>query len=900
LTALVAATLISVAYGLQRSRTAANEKELRIAADLEREIAQKVSDFLVDDFLSEAMPERKLGRRVTVEELLDRAALKIGKSSVGNPEIDARIHSVIGNAYRKLGVYDKAESHLKKALEIRSRNTRSERRSTFQSRRDLAITYQAMGYLGEAEAILRQNLDNQKNDSMINKNDLFNIYDNLATVIFERGKWIEAETLARETLNQRLGVLGGDHLDTAGSYDTLATILVAEGRHLEGELSIRRALDIRLKYLAENHPDTATSYDNLASNLDAQGKYAEAELQYKKALAIRLKVLGTEHPDTATSYGNLASNLDAQGKYAEAEAMHRHALAIQLIALGEGHPDTAKSYNNLALVFRARGRLAEAEAMHRRALAIRLKAVGEAHPDTAASYDNLANVLRGEGRLPEAEAMHRLALAIYLKAVGKGHADTGNTYYNLGLTLGQLGKTDEALDALTAAVDTHDRARLRGATGLEASLRAQEDPSPVLAVALARAGRGREAWQRWERGLARGVLDEAAGRAARPLTPDERARDGDLLRHSQAVDERASRLAGQARLTADDEKRLDNLRREASDLRRQLLELQQALGQKYGPLAGNPVTLDEAQVALADDTALVGWVDAGFRHAACVLRRSGDPAWVTTPGAGQDGDWTEDEETLARRLRVALAARAPADNWRPQAEALAKQRLGPVEVHLKGVRRIVVVNSPGLAGLPVEVLFAVRGGLKEPGPVVAYAPSASMFVHLARAARPAGRPATLLALGDPAYPASKPNDEKATMPPDHGLLVVSVVPNGNADLFGIRPGDVLLEYDGTTLKTRDDLKVVAAVAGPRQVALRLWRAGEERTVEVAAGALGVQLDPRPAAPVVLPQRAATEVLAPTRGGSWARLPGSRREVAAIAGLFPAEGVTMLLGDEARE
>ena len=82
--------------------------------------------------------------------------------------------------------------------------------------------------------------------------------------------------------------------------------------------------------------------------------------------------------------------------------------------------------------------------------------------------------------------------------------------------------------------------------------------------------------------------------------------------------------------------------------------------------------------------------------------------------------------------------------------------------------------------------------------------------------------------------------------------------------------------------------------------LRLWRAGDERKLVVAAGPLGVQLDPRPAAPVLLAQRAAAEVLAPTRGGSWARLPGSRREVAAIAGLFPAEGVTMLLGDEARE
>src|SRR5262249_3832497 len=141
------------------------------------------------------------------------------------------------------------------------------------------------------------------------------------------------------------------------------------------------------------------------------------------------------------------------------------------------------------------------------------------------------------------------------------------------------------------------------------------------------------------------VLDETAGRAARPLTPEERAHEADLLGRGQAVDERVNRLAGRPRLTADDEKRLDDLRREASELRRQLLEFQQGLEQKYGPLAGRPVALEEARAALPEEAALVGWVDTDLGHAACVVRRSGDPAWVLIPGSGKDGAWTKDEET---------------------------------------------------------------------------------------------------------------------------------------------------------------------------------------------------------------------------------------------------------------
>src|SRR5262249_45127324 len=89
----------------------------------------------------------------------------------------------------------------------------------------------------------------------------------------------------------------------------------------------------------------------------------------------------------------------------------------------------------------------------------------------------------------------------------------------------------------------------------------------------------------------------------------------------------------------------------------------------------------------------------------------------------------------------------------------------------------------GLAGVPVEVLFAARGDTRQASPVVAYAPSASMFTYLTRAQEPESRPAVLLALGDPAYPDPKP-DPPPPPPPDHGLLVVKGAPNGHRRPLG--------------------------------------------------------------------------------------------------------------------
>jgi hypothetical protein len=72
------------------------------------------------------------------------------------------------------------------------------------------------------------------------------------------------------------------------------------------------------------------------------------------------------------------------------------------------------------------------------------------------------------------------------------------------------------------------------------------------------------------------------------------------------------------------------------------------------------------------------------------------------------------------------------------------------------------VNSPGLAGVPVELLLAARPDPAWDGITVAYAPSASMFAYLAGKPSLRDRPPTLLTLADPAYP--EPGLDPASCP----------------------------------------------------------------------------------------------------------------------------------------
>jgi hypothetical protein len=267
---------------------------------------------------------------------------------------------------------------------------------------------------------------------------------------------------------------------------------------------------------------------------------------------------------------------------------------------------------------------------------------------------------------------------------------------------------------------------------------------------------------------------------------------------------------------------------------------------------------------------------------------------VRLTGSGADGQWTDEDTALPRRVAARLARRpggADPDGAADRA-MLARQRLAPLVPLLSArdsqppIRRLVVLPSPWLADVPLEAL----GGAAD-GYTVSYAPSGTLFAWLREKGRTAA--AGLLALGDPAAPAAAP-----AAPPDRGLYVQSVAHGSAADRAGVRAGDVLTAYAGRPLASTADLGAARTEGGPLQV----WRDGRELALTMQPGPLGVRLDRRPPAEAVRSERAFAAAL---RGGpepAVALLPGTRAEVEALARAFRGRGadVLELLGSEASE
>jgi len=221
-------------------------------------------------------------------------------------------------------------------------------------------------------------------------------------------------------------------------------------------------------------------------------------------------------------------------------------------------------------------------------------------------------------------------------------------------------------------------------------------------------------------------------------------------------------------------------------------------------------------------------------------------------------------------------------------EKLRTQRLEPLVKALGATtdgqppaRRLIVLPSRAMAGIPVEALLA-----PDDTRTVSYAPSATVFKYLREQPRP-DRHAGLLALGDPVY--ERPDKSSDPKPlPDHGLLVNVVIPSSNAATHGLKPGDVLLTYNGMALNKKDDLTVVAE--GEKPIVDDVWRDGRSFRRDLAGDKLGVVLDPRPAPVAIAENHKLQQELLAARSGNedFAPLPGTRYEVEALARLFQSD------------
>ena len=662
-----------------------------------------------------------------------------------------------------LSRYAEALPLLEKALEIYRRLFTDDHRDSATAYNNLALHLNDQGKYAAAQPLMERSLAIRLRLFTDNHIDTAVSYNNLGMNLNTQGKYAEAQPLFEKAMAIRRRLLGDDHPDIGQAYNNVAYNLYMQGNYAAAQPLYEQALENRRRLLTDEHPETALSYNNLAMNIEAQGKFEAAQPLYEKSLAIFRRMLTDDHPSTARSYNNLAFNLSGQRKFEAARPLYEKALAIRQQRLTDDHPLTALSFDNLGENLNSLGDYAAAHALYQKALEVRRRLLTDDHPLTARSYHNLACNLQDQGRYAEARPLIEKALEINRRLLTDDHIDTVADYHHLACILHAQGKYAAARDSWLSAARSQDAIRLRVAfTGLERAA-PRRSTRPALAAVQARLGRPAEAWQALEEDLGRGLLDELAARRDSRLTPAERDRLRELTSGLERLDKLVETMP-KGLEQAERASRFEDLKHQRELASIALGEFRAGLAKDHGPLAGRVAGLAEIQAALPADAALVAWVDflpAGpnaadpdGEHWGVVVRSRGVPAWVPIAGTGPGGLWTVDDYTLAGRVRMELRSRPGASTAapRPLVDRLRAQRLEPLRDALgtaagglPPARRLIVLPSRGMTGIPVEAILA-----PDDTRTVSYAPSATVLKHLREQPRPE-RQAGLLALGDPVF-----------------------------------------------------------------------------------------------------------------------------------------------------
>jgi serine/threonine protein kinase/tetratricopeptide (TPR) repeat protein len=454
----VVAGLVLVALlagGIVRERT------LRGRAEAEARKAKEVEQYLVSVFeVANPFASRETrGADVTARALLDRGAARVDSSLSDDPDVQARLRGVLARVYAGIGLFDKAESLARRALE--------QRRALYGPRHpDVAEAMEHLGFVllnqsrfDEAEPLLRDALA-QRRELLGNVSSATaDSIQHLATLHQEKGALDLAEPLFRESVAIRRAIRGSDHSEVAEALNNLGLAIYLRGRYNEVEPLYREALALRVRHLGEDHPLTAQSLQNLAQLLQELGRYGEAEPLQRRALAVKRKTLGDAHPSVTVSLNNLGSLLAIQlGRPDQAEPLFREALMLDRKMFGEPHAYVAESLRNLGAALRLQGDFEGAAQHYRQALEMNRKLFGAEHVRIALNLGGLGSVKHLQGDLSGATALLREALEQFRRLQGDRHRNTLFGTINLAKALRDDGKASEAEQLLRGVMSRLDAA----------------------------------------------------------------------------------------------------------------------------------------------------------------------------------------------------------------------------------------------------------------------------------------------------------------------------------------------------------------------------------------------------------------------------------------------------------
>ena len=389
-------------------------------AELAERETQQAYDAVQRMFLELIPDEAGTGPKTAIE-IIDNFVGELPSQSL----LDARLPFIIGEAYRKLGRYDKALPFARQALEIRERLLQPNNEELIASLESVGELQFRIGEYAEAERLLRSALTKARKLGAGGDETAASTMNRLGNSLSYRGAYGDAERFFEESLAIRRRLFGSKHWSVAETLQNLATTLMRAGKFEKALPLYREALGMSseslegedermyrdaLAMVRESREPASGNVASILTNLGAyfeeqKGDHEKAASLFSEALAIRRKVFGDNSVAVAESLSNLAAVWERMGETKKAEPLHREALLIKRKRLGDEHLSVALSLNNLAAVLCKNGQLEEAERAAREGLRIFQAKAAPGDWKSLSVEDTLATVLAAQQHYAEAERL---------------------------------------------------------------------------------------------------------------------------------------------------------------------------------------------------------------------------------------------------------------------------------------------------------------------------------------------------------------------------------------------------------------------------------------------------------------------------------------------------------------
>jgi tetratricopeptide (TPR) repeat protein/tRNA A-37 threonylcarbamoyl transferase component Bud32 len=437
------------------------ERERRVDAEMQATTARRTVDFM-EKILSSTDPYEN-GASLTLEQLVSKMTASLETELAGEPEIAARVRTILARAYSRIGRHREALEMSQEAAGWYAKNSLPGDRARREGDRQLAICLRDVGKYDDAESVLR---------SLLGRTPLASspplrsqLLAELSTVIARKGDSTTALALAREAQaavpQERTGFVdrmliqknlimqlaeAGSIAEASGECEVLlqqaraelgdrnlwTLSLIQQAGELRADLGsseeaiglLRECLEGQLAVLGEDTPAILATRTSLATILSDAGHLPEADTIMRQCLDSSIKINGPDHADTLVCRSNLAGNLMDLGQFDEANKLFAEVLRISTRDFGEGHPSTIETMAALAVVAGRDGRPDEALTWIERASVLAEANLAENHPLRSRIMGSLAVRLAAAKKYEPAERAFVASIKLLRAQRGEGHIGT--------------------------------------------------------------------------------------------------------------------------------------------------------------------------------------------------------------------------------------------------------------------------------------------------------------------------------------------------------------------------------------------------------------------------------------------------------------------------------------------